>query len=583
MIDAKRVTVRDLLDKSTQYRVPESQRNFDWKKEHAEEFWEDMASGGTFLGTIVLDISREEKDKEVLIFDGQQRLTTIFILLSACRNQAMKKGKIEQAQIIQQKLSFMDDTTGASNKTKLIVSPSIKDAFEATITSYDWHGSNFAVPGKKRQVNRIKPIYDYFADKLRKYDHEQIKELLENLYKSVIVRIEIEETQEAFDIFERTNARGMELNAADLLKNYLFAKDASENLIERWETIVDNSLGNIVRMIKYFYVSKFGYVQKKRLFAELKKYGEKTGAGKLLDELEGFSQLYQLVGDSTSKSIIDWSDQEKIKYFAKEYNAQSLNRAFDALSLFNVSQTYPVVIKCLTALLSISKDEQREKSALKLLSFIQVLEKYHFINNAVSQRPGNEVEKYYADKCGEQIKNATDLDTFMKGIIDGLKEKLVSFEEFSGRFAELNYENDFLLIYYIHDRLNNQDNKGGQYINIYNPDRKIIRKNFNIEHLVARDLSEYEFDLDELSEDTVHNIGNLLVISFHTNSSQELGNKQIKAKFKVLKTKEAIPEVKRFVEEWKSKSWNSLKAIQKNIADRAESLAQRAYQDVWKL
>jgi len=301
----------------------------------------------------------------------------------------------------------------------------------------------------------------------------------------------------------------------------------------------------------------------------------------MLDDLEHFSYLYQLIGSGTHNSVIEWANQNKVKYFANEYNAQALNRAFDALNLFGVSQTYPVIIKALTILTSISSADQREKLAKKFLVFVETIEKYHFINNAVSQRPGNEVEKYYADKCSEEIKGALDLDKFFKSIYSGLKEKLVSSEEFLGRFIELSYDNDFTLIYYIHDRLNNQERKGGQYIHIYNPDRKILKRNFNIDHLVSQDLSAYKFQKDDLDEDILHSIGNLLVVSLHTNSL--LGSMNIVEKFDILKRKEVIPEAARFVNEWGKEDWSSLEVVQKNITKRAEDLGKRAFEEVWQL
>lgn len=582
MIDAKKITVRDLLDKSVQYGVPQNQRNFEWKKEQAEEFWEDISSGGTFLGTIVLDVNKEEKEKNILIVDGQQRLTTIFILLSACRNQAKKIKEIEQAQAIQHKLSFMDDTTGKSSKTKLVTSPSIRDVFEETITSYDWDGSKFNLKNKKRQANRIKPIYNYFSEKIVKYNQTKIQELLDFLYKSTIVKIEIQETREAFDIFERMNARGMELNAADLLKNYIFARKEIENiedLEERWEVIVDNSIGNIVRMIKYFYVSKFGYIQKKKLFSAIKDYSETTGTKKMLNELESFSSLYQLIGNSTDRAVIEWATNEKINYFKKEYNAQSLNRVFDALSLFGVTQTYPIIIKSMSAISSVHNLKVKEKLAEKFLTSVEAIEKYHFINNAIAQRPGNEVEKYYADKCYEEIKTEKDINTFFNNINQDLSKKIVPKEEFIGRFTELNYEDDFILIYYIYDRMNNQEKKGGQYLNIYNPDKKILKRNYNIEHLIAQNTKEYDSILKDSKGDVLHNIGNLLVVSLHTNSM--LGNKHIKDKFKILKEKEKLPEAHRFIKDWECKNWSSLDDINKNIIKRAETLGEKAYKEIW--
>jgi hypothetical protein len=581
MIDAKRETIRELLNESISYVVPKNQREFEWKRDQAEEFWEDMCSGGSFLGTIVLNIEEKNKNKKVYIVDGQQRITTIFILLAACKNQALKQNAISQAQAIREKLSFIDDTTGESKQTKLIASPSIKEAFEATITNDKWDGKSFYVKNKRKQINKIKPIYEYFSEKIKNYKQEEIKEILEHLYQSIIIKIEIEDTQEAFEIFERTNARGMELNAADLLKNYLFSKEISSDLEERWELVMENSLGNIVRMIKYFYVSKLGYVQKKKLFGELRKYGEKIGPEKLLQELENFSYLHQLVGDSTTSSIMEWANQNKIDYFAKEYYADELNRSLDAINLFRISQVYPIIIKTLTFLVDINDHEKKEKLTKKFLDFIKVIEKYHFINNAVSQRPGNEVEKYYTEKCSKKINSKEELVNFFDEVTSDLKRKLVLREEFIGRFGEINYQNDFSLIYYIYDRLNNKERKGGQYIKIYNPDKKIIKRNYNIDHLISQDSSRYDFNFSDLSDDMLHNIGNLLVISMHTNS--ELGNRPIEEKFKILREKETLPEVNNFVKNWEKKEWNSLKNIQENINQRTKDLGSIAYDCIWKL
>jgi len=267
-------TVRGILDDSVRYVVPEYQRNFEWHKEHAEEFFEDISAGSVYFGTLVFDTSKRQKEKETIIVDGQQRLTTIFIFLAACRLRAHQIHSTGQTSAIQSKLSFIDDTTGDSGTPKLEASPSINEIFSQTIVNGIWDGKTFNFTHKKRQIAKIKPIYSYFVDKLSKFNKEEIKDILEKLYDSSFVVIEIEDTQEAFDIFERTNARGMELNAADLLKNYLFARQASDNLSQDWESIIENSSSNILRMIKYYYVSNYGYTPKKRLFKDLKKHGE---------------------------------------------------------------------------------------------------------------------------------------------------------------------------------------------------------------------------------------------------------------------------------------------------------------------
>lgn len=583
MIEANKTNIIDLLDKNIQYKVPENQRNFEWKKSHAEDFWEDISTEKTFLGTFVINTSEEKDNKQMEIVDGQQRLTTIFILLSACRNQAKKTGDLKLAIKIQERLTFSDATTAKDTEVKFITSPSIQYVFEKTITNSEWSGDKFDIKNKKREVNRIKPLYSYFAEKISKYDQKEISDLLTRLYDSTVVIITLQETKEAFEIFERMNARGMELNAADLLKNYLFSqKDLIEgNLKDRWQFIIDNSTNNIIRMIKHFYVSKLGYIQKKALFDALKKYGKKVESEKMLSELEEFSYLHQLVINSNDNSIKDWADKNDIKYFTKQYNYEDLNRCFEALKLFKVSQVYPVIVKALTHLSSIPELEEKDRLAKKFLNFVKTLETYHFINNAIAQRPGNEVEKNYADRCSEKIKNGEDLSNFFKNVISDLT--LVKRSEFVERFTEINYENDFILIYYIYDRLYNRKDsvrKGGQFIKIYNPNKSILKKNFNIEHLIPQKLSpEYNFTLEEIGEDLIHNIGNLLIISSHTNP--QIGNAYITKKFSLIKEKEQLSPILNTIKELSEKDWSSVKSIKENINKRSESLGKIAYDKIW--
>ena len=122
----------------------------------------------------------------------------------------------------------------------------------------------------------------------------------------------------------------------------------------------------------------------------------------------------------------------------------------------------------------------------------------------------------------------------MQSIEKELKEKRVKKAEFISRFKDINYENDFRLIYYIYDKMNNLNKRGGQYVKIYNSDTKTLKKNFNIDHLIAQDIGEYNFSHDDI-EDFLHNIGNLLIISYHSNSG--FNNKNIVEKFDTLTKK----------------------------------------------
>lgn len=581
MIKSELKKVIGLLDESVKYVVPNYQRNFEWKKEQAEEFWDDISSSSVFLGNLVLDVHRDS-DNEIIIVDGQQRITTIFIFLAACRFQAKKINSHDQASIIQSKISFVDATTGRASSSKLIPSPSIADVFNDTITNGEWDGKKFDGRGRKRQINKIKPIYEYFVERVSKFDKDDLAGVLKKLYESTFVKIEIEEPQEAFEIFERTNARGMELNAADLLKNYLFAKNASVKLEEDWNEIIENSSGTILRMIKYYYVSHSGLIPKKMLFKALKNHGENIGADNLLQDIKKFSFYYSIIVAGSLETIVEWADEEDNEYFLKQYNAEMLERTLSALQLFGVTQAYPLVVKLMKALSLFKDNDKRNKASEVFLEFLCILEKFHFVNYAISQRPGNQVEKYYADKCEYEV-GSKNFVSFIKEIISELRKgKIAGEAEFMEKFSELSYTSDSTLIYYIFDRLNNYGRKGGQYINLYNPDKKLIRRNYDIDHLVSQNLENYDFENEAVGE-YLDNIGNLMVISKHTNGS--LQNKAIDEKLEIFREKEAqnLPEVKLLIGEWKSKKWSTAEDTISNIKERANSVAKRAFGEVWKL
>ena len=227
MINPNPAKIESILNSSIQFAVPRYQREFTWGKSEALEFFEDLKSyteletGGLFLGTLIFDIS-EERQKKIKVVDGQQRLA--------------KKSKATRiAQKIQEKITFEDPTTAESLGPRLIASESVKDVFEE-ISKYEWNREFTPKIGNKHvklQIRRIKPIYDYFYNEIKSFDKAKLSNFLKVIYESYVVRIDIQDEVEAFSIFERTNARGVDLEASDLLKNYLFSRGV-EGLEEAW-------------------------------------------------------------------------------------------------------------------------------------------------------------------------------------------------------------------------------------------------------------------------------------------------------------------------------------------------------------
>ncbi len=585
--DAK--NIEEILSTSTQYAVPKYQRQYEWGKEEAMEFIADLedysheGAGSLFLGTIIFDTKTT-----VGIVDGQQRLTTILVLLIACRELARKINDNALAQAIQQKMTFVDSATGESRGCKLIASESIRDIFEY-MSSSDWtgdfpdrievgDGKKKTPKSIKRQRNKIKPIYDFFYKHIESYDKAALSRFLRALYSAYVVRIEIQDTVEAFSIFERTNARGVDLATSDLLKNHLFSQDL-ENIEVDWQTISSNSENSILRMLKYFYVSRNGVVTKSRLYKEIKKYGDNVGHARLVEELVDFSSFYKFIQSSEEATFRDYLGELSCSAIAGDQDKyQKIFLSVEALRLFKVIQIYPLIYSAITCFAKSGLGENAQKSK-QLVRFFDVVEKYHFINTAICSRMGNEVEKLYADSC-VAFNKSTDFEKTSGEIIRKLKEKLASEQEFTTAFVEVSYSaNTIPLIAYIFDRINNHNLIPGQRCPIYISDPKVWRKNFNVEHFYPRKISDPKGP--SLSSDALDSIGNLLVISFKTNS--QLSNRSPEEKIAQLKgpLAESVSNLiylNKFVSEYADKAcdWND-----DLVKDRANQLAIHSYKKVW--
>jgi hypothetical protein len=584
--------------------VPAYQRAYEWGNNEVGEFWDDLSSYSAgddefFLGTLIFNVN--QINQEISIVDGQQRITTIFIFLIACRvrlDQISTNQSITISANIKNLITSSDPATGNTIGFRLKASISIKEVFEEICNS-GWEGrfpERINGRGVKQQVRRIQPVFNFFIQKLSYMDQPEISDLLAVLYKAYFVRIDINSDEEAFKIFERNNARGVDLEASDLLKNYLFQTIGSD-ISEEWNKIISNAGGSFPRMLKYFYVSQNGYIKKAELYRALKVMEPR----RLLDELQDFSDFYVAVRSNDSLGLKSYFD-ESINVNEQPSNLRALlshqdkitqlNINLDGLRFFKITQIYPLIfsaIHCFSRTPVQATNAGNSRLVNQLLLFFQNLENYHFVNNAICARVGNEVEKLYAN-YSEKFFNSLDFLATSRSFFTELRLKLAIEEEFSARFVEVNYEQPSALplLMYIFDRFYNFDFGRNQVVGpstlsrhpIFDPRVQYSRRSENIDHWFPQNA---RFDIG-LSRDDIHNIGNLIVISYKANSS--LNNDSPEEKIKKLKEKGPLRTaiqnseyVTRFIDEYGRYSENWSAEI---IKQRALALAKEAYQKVWR-
>lgn len=587
MINPVPENIESVLNSSAHLKVPKYQREYKWGTSEAGEFWEDLESyldsseDNLFLGNLIFDI-HEAPQKKIWIIDGQQRITTILILLIACRELAKKINALKIANKIQEKICFEDSTTGEFLGSRLTASESIKNVFDH-LCKDDWDGifPDKLPTGKqvKRQSNRLKPIYNYFWSKISAFDQPRLSMLLNTLYSSYIIRIDIEDEIEAFKIFERTNARGIDLEASDLLKNYLFST-LGNSVEEAWYRITELSDGTMLKMLKYFYVSKKGKVSKSDLYKKIKNYGRDISPQHLLEELEEFSSFYNAIRVADSANMKNYFDQINLSALIQDTEKfEDVYSSIEGLRLFKITQIYPLLASAIYCFIRNGQSLNRSNNS-KLVKLFRKLENYHFINNAICERIGNEVENIYAD-FSKRYAEADNFDQISDELYLILKDQLALRDEFVSRFSDISYQASTIpLISYIFDRFNNNGLASGQRVRLFNPDERVLRRNHNIEHFYPQN-PLLDSQTMSLSDEEKNNIGNLLCISFRTNS--KLGNllpekKAIRLKTDLSKEVNNTPYVTEFLKEYENKIANWDKDV---ILERATKMSIEAYNKVW--
>jgi hypothetical protein len=410
------------------------------------------------------------------------------------------------------------------------------------------------------------------------------------------MKITLVDLQEAYLFFERTNARGRNLEVGDLLKAHLFANHPNETeIIEIWDAIVDRSNNQLTRMLKYFYIIEKGHITSSKLFKGLKElYEEEEDKNhrvkKIVERLDEFSIFFDAVHRLTDeKKLIPIFDNlnggKKRSIDALLLN--SIYHSIDGLNLFRITQVTPLLWSFLMKFYGLKlNDERRHRKTI--LYFFKSLENYHFINNFISDRVGNEVEKLYASYARDfsSVKDANDFSTLLKELYSDLKNKLQPKETFISEFCALEYADSAsnVGLYYIFDRFNNSDvNKDGEILSpsdrdkIYHAYIPVAKTDIEIEHWYPRSRAR---DKNKKVLSWCNNIGNLIAITRKVNQNK-LRDKPPQEKYEILKDNPqycTFHHNKRFINEYAPfTDWD-----ESAINDRAAKLAEEAYTSIWK-
>lgn len=226
----------------TIFSIPVYQRNYTWEEENCEKLLQDIVSISQnkkthFMGSItyILHLIDDEKSlrqlQEFVIIDGQQRITTLMLLLKAIETKIQNEG-------IKKEINNLLNLSGQRLRLKPIKSD--KEAFDLVMQnqSHELQG-----------VSHIRNNYKFFTKELENYISKgyRIEEIYGAFLRLKIVAIGLELGEDDPQVvFESINATGVQLKGLDLIRNYLMMGENSENQKHLYDTYwvpLENWLG----------------------------------------------------------------------------------------------------------------------------------------------------------------------------------------------------------------------------------------------------------------------------------------------------------------------------------------------------
>lgn len=578
--------IRNILRKDDEtYVIPRYQRGYSWKRPQISALWDDMMEEefGLFIGTILLE-KGDKNDDRIQIIDGQQRLLTVTILLSSIRD-ALEKigGGGAQRRAGKMHEQYIQEEDYDDKIDKIQTAKGVREYFnDAIIEPRRDRKVREAITDEEKRVRAARAFFDSkiraylkgIRDDVDKLTH--LESLIKRVEKLSVVAINVDDSNDAYKVFESVNAKGAALTLADILKSLIFRRvppTAEEDSAQlQWDKINSNLEGtgfSMSKFIRYYWLSKYGFLTESKLYSAIKDKLEKEKGltwGELLDDL---------VSNSRHLKRLTEADPED---FASYKSPRRVSNGLRGISLMNVSQVY-VLLLAIHRNQSMKQTWERE---------IEMLEKFCFNYHAIGKQQAVRVEKKYSqyaveiEKLNEvedggkgHGKRAGMLNEILKGMIsdfEGVKSEYVTHDVFIGRFVEeMDYSKPARrgMIKYTLQKINDHYSGGTGELTI-------DETRVNLEHVLPQ--RPEEWDLTEgMVEGYVNRIGNLTILSKKLNS--QAGNKPLKGKFPKLEESE-LEITKKLVEYIKD---SGMKWDQKMIMDRSTSLASLSYKEIWKL
>ncbi len=556
-------TIRQLLGNGLSYRVPPFQRDYSWTDEEWDDLWQDMLNlfepdgeSAHYMGYLVLQSS---DSKRFAIIDGQQRLTTLSVLVLASLSllEDLSAAGLDADSNRRRAEQLRNSYIGYLDPVSLVP----RSKLELNRHNNSFYQTYLVPLGKMPQrglnasEHKLRKAFIWFKERVKKHcgtteaSGIKLAEFVETLAdKLFFTVISVTDELNAFTVFETLNARGVRLSATDLLKNYLFSIISRQNehevemasLEERWEGIVD-LLGSesFPEFLRVFWNSRNNLARKTELFKTIRKQiSSRKTAFQLLRDLEQAAPVYAALHDPQDKL---WNQDER--------------DCLKQLSMFTVRQPLAMLMAC--------HEQHYEAERSVFTRILRAVAIISFRYNVICNLPSHDQERLYNEIArnvsGKKYASTAELLSALGAVYpdDSL---------FKTAFAEKELRTTV-----------SRNKKIVRWI-LFEIERQKYQQKFDsesatysIEHILPEHPSEAWSAIDETKQDRMkYLLGNMTPLE--TSRNREVGNKDYQTKLAVyqrsaFKMTQAIAE--HYYDTWNEEK---IESRQKQLANAAAGI-----------
>ncbi len=479
--------------------IPLYQRNYDWKEDNCEQLFQDLMKlhksdrKSHFFGSIVSSIQSGTEDRYII--DGQQRITTVSLMLIAMVN-AKKEGLIETTDG-----KLVDEYQEDERKVKLKPIKKDMQAFDALL---------YKPKDQYLKESNVTRNYDFFFDKII-HCGLTVDEIFETIKKLEVINIRLDEDDDPQLIFESLNSTGLDLSEADKIRNYLLmslAPAEQDDLYTRfWNPIEEFTKYDPSSFVRDYLTMKQGKIGRiDKIYFIFKEYAESLGIDRsyLLNDMHHYAKIYNQI------------DNAKV-------GNDKINRKLNQLRILDSTIANPFFMAFFdyTSKVGMSENE--------IYRVIDVIESY-WARRIICNLPSNALNKVFSTLHRDVLNhidkaNVNNVPSYVDVLVYVLLKKGRSSvfpldEEVAGDFQSRQvYKMPTNQRMFILERMENRDNNERHDIV-----KELAEKNITIEHIMPQTLSDkwkkaLGEDWERVHQQYLHTMANLTLTGYNSQYS----------------------------------------------------------------